>query len=323
MLLKTDRIKEILASFKNKKILILGDLMLDTYLTGKVTRISPEAPVPVVEITKEKYCFGGAANVALNILNLECIPILIGLIGKDNAGKTFRSLLKKEKIIEDGIVVSKKRPTTVKTRIIGDNQHITRVDHESREYAQQEEQDALLKKIDQYAGLADAVILQDYNKGVLTKTIIQHVISLCIKNKIPVSVDPKFFNFNEYKGVTFFKPNLKETREALAKKLTDNTALVEAGFELLANLKAQSVLITRGPQGMSLFEKNKKVTHIPTLARKVADVSGAGDTVIATLTAAYSGGASKTEAAALANKAAGIVVEEVGIISITSKKLAE
>lgn len=323
MILPNNRIKEIIDAFEGMTILVIGDIMVDEYLSGKVTRISPEAPVPIVEIDKEFIRFGGAANVALNIKNLGCIPVLIGILGDDAAGKSFHSLLKKENIGSNGILKSSGRSTTIKTRIIGDSQHIARVDKESREYASEKEEKAIIDIISANINKAQAVILQDYNKGVLSKRIIEYTIQLCRDKNIPVAVDPKFLNFNTYRGVTFFKPNLKEVQQALARSLTHTSSIEEAGYELLKQMDAESVLLTLGAQGMSLFEKNKKVTHIPTLARNVADVSGAGDTVIATLTAAYIGGASKLESAALANLAAGIVVEEVGIVPISRIKLVK
>lgn len=321
MQLKNSRISEIIKSFKAKKILIIGDVMIDEYLIGKVSRISPEAPVPIVEIKDEFIRFGGAANVALNIKELGCIPILIGVIGKDKAGITFAELMKKEQIDSSYIVESKNRPTTAKTRIIGDNQHIARVDKESQKYLDNNEEEKVLKIIDQSIYLVDAVILEDYNKGVLTKNIIGSVISKCIEQGIPVAVDPKFKNFMEYKKVTFFKPNIIEAQQATAKSFDTEKNIERYGLKMLAQLEAESILLTRGAKGSSLFEKNKNITHISTLAQNVADVSGAGDTVIATLTAAYIGGATKVEAAILANKAAGIVVEEVGIIPITKANL--
>ena len=321
MLLKNDRISEIINSCAGKKVLIVGDIMVDEYLIGKVTRISPEAPVPIVEIKEQFIRFGGAANVALNIKELGCIPILTGVIGKDNLGKSFSVLMQDEQIDSTYLVESAIRPTTVKTRIIGDSQHIARVDLESQKYIDGSEEKRLLKTIEQSIKEADAVILEDYNKGVLTKNIIRSTISKCREKGIPVAVDPKFANFMEFKNVTFFKPNIKEAQQAMAKTFSNEADLEKYGFELLNQLAAESLLLTRGSKGASLFEDNKKITHIPTLARKVADVSGAGDTVIATLTAAYLGGASKVEAAMLANKAAGIVVEEVGIIPIKKDKL--
>ncbi|KAA3617411.1 MAG: D-glycero-beta-D-manno-heptose-7-phosphate kinase [Calditrichaeota bacterium] len=321
MKISENRGREIIESFQGKKILVIGDIMIDEYLTGKVTRISPEAPVPVVEIDHEILCFGGAANVALNIKSLGCEPLLVGLVGKDRMAENFASLMSENHLNTKGLVESTSRPTTVKTRIIGDNQHIARVDKETINAANKKEELGLKQRIEFLITQADAVILQDYNKGVLTKELISYAIDLCIKYKLHVSVDPKFTNFKSYKNTTIFKPNIIEAQQAVAKNFENDEEVEEAGFELLNMLNAESVLLTRGKKGLSLFEKNNTVTHIPTQARKVADVSGAGDTVISTVTCSSIGGATKQEAAVLANIAAGIVVEEVGIVPIKKENL--
>ena len=319
MRLKKDRVSEIVDAFRGKKVLVIGDIMIDEYLSGKVTRLSPEAPVPIIEIEDENTRFGGAANVALNIKELGCIPILVGITGEDRHAEIFIELMETHGI-ESGVIQSKKRPTTVKTRIIGDNQHIARVDRELVRYLSNDEQKLLMEKIEALLVQVDAVILEDYNKGVLSQVLIEFIIEKCNKKGIPVLVDPKFENFMQYKNVTFFKPNVKETQQALARNFNNDNDIEQAGFQLLKELNCESLLLTRGPNGLSLFEKGE-VTHIPTQARKVADVSGAGDTVISTLTAAHISGATNQEAAILANIAAGIVVEEVGIIPVTKDKL--
>ncbi len=323
MKIKPERVLEIVSSFAQKRILIVGDIMIDEYLSGKVARISPEAPVPVVEIDHETLRFGGAANVALNIKSLGCEPILVGLIGEDRMADNFIDLMDKGNLEKCGLIQSQSRSTTVKTRIIGDNQHIARVDKETIYEANERELANIKQKIETLITQVDGVILQDYNKGVLTKEIISFVINLCTSYGLHISVDPKFKNFMSYKNTTIFKPNIKEAQQAIAKNFEDENQVEEAGFELQQKLNAESVLLTRGKKGLSLFEKNKPVVHIPTLARKVADVSGAGDTVISTITASCLGGGSKKEAAVLANIAAGIVVEEVGIVPIKKKQLLE
>lgn len=319
MRLKKERVAEIINGFSGKKVLVIGDIMIDEYLSGKVTRLSPEAPVPIIEIEDENTRFGGAANVALNIKELGCKAILVGITGEDRHAEIFNRLMKKHGI-ESGILQSKERPTTVKTRIIGDNQHIARVDRELVKYLSDDEQQLLMEKIETLLEHVDAVILEDYNKGVLAAELIKFIIENCNKRDLPVFVDPKFENFSQYKNVTIFKPNVKEAQQALARNFNYDDDVEQAGHQLLEELNCKSILLTRGPKGLSLFEKGK-VTHIPTQARKVADVSGAGDTVISTLTAAHIGGANNLEAAILANIAAGIVVEEVGIIPVTKDKL--
>jgi len=293
--------------------------MIDEYLSGKVSRLSPEAPVPIIDIEDEMTRFGGAANVALNIKELGCNAILVGIMGYDRHADIFKTLIK-DSSIESGVLQSKTRPTTVKTRIIGDNQHIARVDREKISYVNAEEQESLKQTINSFFEKVDAVILEDYNKGVLSKALIHYVIEQCNRKDIPVFVDPKFENFMEFKNVTVFKPNVKEAQQALARNFNSEKDVEEAGNQLLKELNSRSILLTRGPKGLALFEKNE-VTHIPTQAKNVADVSGAGDTVISTLAAAYIGGASTREAAILANIAAGIVIEQVGIIPISKDKL--
>ncbi len=323
MKIDSNKIKQIVTAFSNKSVLIIGDIMIDEYLSGTVSRISPEAPVPVVEIDHETLRFGGAANVALNIKALGCEPLLVGLVGDDRMADKFFTLMGENELKYSGLIKSKNRPTTVKTRIIGDNQHIARVDKEIVKPANVDEQEDIKQRIESLLTMADGVILQDYNKGVLTNEIISFTINQCIAKGIHISVDPKFTNFMSYKNATIFKPNIIEAQQAVAKNFENETEVEEAGLELLKRLNAESVLLTRGKKGLSLFERDKHVIHIPTEARTVADVSGAGDTVISTVTAACLGGASKQEAAILANIAAGIVVEEVGIVPIQKTKLLE
>jgi len=315
---------QIAQAFQNKNIVVIGDIMIDEYLTGTVRRISPEAPVPVVEIAGETQRLGGAANVALNIAGLGCRASIIGFLGADRMGDIGRALLRKRGIATDGLVVLDSRPTTVKTRIIGDNQHITRVDREIADYGNREFYQPLQERIREAVADADAVILEDYNKGTLSKGVIELTISECHKRQIPVAVDPKFINFLAYREVTIFKPNIIETATALARSIENSDEQVEkAGKDLLQSIRAENVLLTRGQSGLTLLQKSGEVLHIPTRARKVADVSGAGDTVISVMLAAVLGGASFKEAAWLANIAAGIVVEEIGIVPINVKKLLE
>jgi rfaE bifunctional protein kinase chain/domain len=318
-----DRFKQIADRFPGKRVMVVGDLMIDEYLVGKVSRISPEAPVPVVDIANEELRFGGAANVANNIQSLGAQPVIIGVIGNDRMGETFREILNQREMTTEGILVLDDRPTTLKTRVIGHSQHVVRIDRESRNYLNAEQEQQLLRKVSSLLPKCDAVILEDYNKGVLTEKVITETIRIATENNIPVTVDPKFTHFSAYRGVTVFKPNIKETEEALAIHIATDELLHEAGMRLLQMLQAKSVLITRGSRGMSLFEADGSETHVPTRARHVADVSGAGDTVISTLTLALIGGASPREAATMANYAAGIVCEEVGIVPIELDKLKE
>jgi rfaE bifunctional protein kinase chain/domain len=315
------KLKELKKNFTGKKIAVIGDMMLDGYFWGGVKRISPEAPVPVVEIDKEFFRFGGAANVAYNLLNLGAVPIPIGIIGNDNDGTTFNSLIEETGISSEGIFVDPSRPTTAKTRVIADKQHVVRIDKESKENIGKVLRNKLLSFVEKNINEIDAIILQDYNKGVLSKKLIKEIIAVANKNKKIITVDPKFDNFFEYLDVTVFKPNKKETQDVLGMKILSEEDIKKAGFKLLEKLNAKYVILTLSEKGVALFEKNKKPVRIPTKARSVADVSGAGDTVISTLTIALAAGANIFEASYLSNYAGGLVCEEVGIVPIEIDKL--
>lgn len=315
------RIDELFEKFNGKNIVIVGDLMLDVYIWGKVGRISPEAPVPVVEVEEESYRLGGASNVGLNIKSLGGNPILVGVIGYDREGTILDALMKENDFIRDGIILDEERPTTVKTRIIAHNQHVVRVDKEDKKDITEEMENKILTFLENQKSSIDAIIFEDYNKGVLTKSLIHRVVDFARRNNIIVTVDPKFDNFFEYKNVTLFKPNRKETEDALQMKIDSEEKVIEAGKKLKEILQPEYLLITRGDKGMTLFSSDSQIESIPTRARKVADVSGAGDTVIATLTIALASGAEIREAATIANLAAGLVCEEVGIVPIDKMNL--
>lgn len=316
-----ERILEIENNFKNKKIAIIGDLMLDGYFWGDVSRVSPEAPVPVVEIDDEFFRFGGAANVALNILKLGGIPITFGVIGNDHDGQILLNLMKEVGISSYGILIDDTRPTTNKTRVIAGTQHVVRIDKESKENINSILGNKIISLLQENIEELDAIILQDYNKGVLTEDLIASVIAIGNKNNKIVSVDPKFINFLKFQNTTVFKPNKKETEDILGMRIITDEDITVAGEKLLELLNSKYVLLTLGSKGIALFQKNNKEIRIPTKARKVADVSGAGDTVISTLTYALTAGASIEEAAYIANYAGGLVCEEVGIVPIESEKL--
>ncbi len=321
--LSNDRLQRLKPAFNGLKIAVIGDMMLDCYFWGDVKRISPEAPVPVIEVEDEFFRFGGAANVVLNILKLGGIPYSIGIVGNDNDGKIFNSLLKEAKIASTGIIIDDSRPTTAKTRVIADSQHVVRIDKESKKDISSEIEKKLFEYLLAQIKNLDGIILQDYNKGVLTTSFIKKVIKLANENNVLITVDPKFNNFFEYKNVTVFKPNRKEAEDILAMKIKSDDDIKRAGQTLLEKLKARNILLTLGAEGIAVFEQDKPEKRMPTKARKVADVSGAGDTVIATLTMALAAGANILEASYLANYAAGIVCEEVGIIPIEADKLFE
>lgn len=315
------RLDELKKSFDGKRIAVIGDMMLDGYFWGDVKRISPEAPVPVLEVEDEFFRFGGAANVALNILTLGGIPVPVGVIGDDTYGQIFSSLLKDKKIDSQGIIIDSERPTTTKTRVIADSQHVVRIDKESKAFISEKIEEKISIFLANNIDSLDGVILQDYNKGILTPSLIKKIISLANKKNILVTVDPKFDNFFEYKNVTVFKPNRKETETVLGTRIKDDKDISAAGKDLLQKLNCEYVLLTLGEGGIAVFKKDQEERRMPTKARKVADVSGAGDTVISTLTVALASGANIYESCVLANYAAGIVCGEVGIVPIEKEQL--
>ena len=319
--ISTHRLNELKNNFTGKKIAVIGDMMLDCYFWGEVKRISPEAPVPVVEVGDEFYRFGGAANVALNVLKLGGIPFPIGVIGYDNDGTIFTSLMNDNKMHDEGIFTDDSRPTTAKTRVIAQNQHVVRIDKESKDYINEDMRKKIFSYLESHSKKLDGIILQDYNKGVLTPELIEKIIQFANKNDILITVDPKFNNFFAYKHVTVFKPNRKEAEDALGMKIKSVSDVSSAGKIILERVKARNVLLTLGEEGIAVFEEHQAEKRMPTKAIKVADVSGAGDTVIATLTMALAAKANILEACYLANHAAGIVCGEVGIVPIEIDRL--
>jgi len=306
--------------------------MLDEYLWGNVSRISPEAPVPVVEILKDSIKLGGAANVALNVKILKDEPILVGVIGKDKNGERMREALNSVQITDEGIFAEDSRQTTMKTRVIAHNQQVVRADREDTQEVSSELVDRIIdfvkKKIgaespEQSRREVSALIISDYGKGVITLQLLSELIDLCRKNNIFIGVDPKETHFLNYKKVSLITPNHNEAAFAYGKKIKDEDILKEVGWGLMDRLEAEAMLITRGEQGMSLFEQNKSLTHFPTRAKKVYDVTGAGDTVISTFTCAFAAGASYKEAALISNHAAGMVIGEVGTTQVTKDQLTE
>ncbi len=319
--ISSKRLNTLKKNFKNKKIAVIGDMMLDCYFWGDVKRISPEAPVPVVEVENEFYRFGGAANVALNIQKLGGIPYPVGIIGYDNYGTIFTSLIKETDITDEGIFVDESRPTTTKTRVIAGSQHVVRIDKESKQYLNKAVQNKIYNYLQNNIENLDGIILEDYNKGVLSHSLIEKIVKLAAVNNVLITVDPKFNNFFAYKNVTVFKPNRKEAEDVLGIKIRTSDDISTAGTKLLEKLNSKYVLLTLGEEGIAVFEKNKPEKRMPTKAREVADVSGAGDTVIATITMALAANANILEASYLGNYAGGLVCEEVGIVPIELDKL--
>jgi len=304
-----------------RTVLVVGDVILDRYLWGRASRVSPEAPVLVVDVEREELRLGGAANVAHNVRALGATPILCGLLGADAAGEECSRLLAERRVEpEAGVVRDAARRTTLKTRIIAHHQQVLRADEESREPAGAAAQEALWERIRAAAGRADAAIVSDYGKGVVTPELLDRMLPELSRRGVPVAVDPKEEHFFRYRGVTVITPNVAEASQAWGRKLRDAESLLEAGFGLRERLDARSVLITRGEEGMSLFTAEGH-THFPTRAREVYDVTGAGDTVVAAMGAALAAEATLPEACVLANHAAGLVVAHVGTAAAGAAEL--
>ncbi len=298
--------------------------MLDAYVFGKVDRISPEAPVPVLHVRGEDTRLGGAANVALNVQALGAKPVLCSVIGKDTHTNTLIGLLKKQHMSRDGVVVSDKRICTVKTRMIGNNHQLLRVDTEETSGLNKQDRTALITKIKKLIVKADVVIFEDYDKGVIDEEVIHATVKAAAKRKIPVVVDPKKVNFLNYKGVTLFKPNLKELKEGLKldTDLSINKNLSDAILKLQKLLNAKMVMATLSEKGVVITEGNK-LLHEPAHVRNIADVSGAGDTVVSVAALALATGCTPLQVAALSNLAGGLVCEEVGVVPVNVKQFAE
>lgn len=313
-------------TFKNKKILVIGDIMLDRYMIGDVQRISPEAPVPVVELKKEEDRLGGAANVALNIISLGAEVVLASVIGSDVYGQRIIELCSENKIDSRTILQLPSRPTTVKTRILGNKQQLLRVDYEVNEYLNKVDEQLFLDfVIPVITNEFDAIIFEDYNKGLLTERIIQELISACQKNNIHTSVDPKLKNFFAYKGVTLFKPNLKELKEGtgISFNFPAEKQIFESAISTL-NEKIQNsfTFVTLSEFGVAISD-HSSVDYIDAHVRTISDVSGAGDTVIAVATLCLCSGCSMKEIAQISNLAGGLVCEKSGVVSINSAELVE
>jgi rfaE bifunctional protein kinase chain/domain len=320
--LTTTDLNRFRSAFPKARIGVIGDLMLDRYFLGSVTRMSPEAPVPVLDMERKETRLGGAANVANNIKSLTATPYLFGVTGDDGKGEYLRRLAVESGFNTAGIISDPSRPTTIKTRVISGSQQMLRIDSESRAPISDTVEDALVSAFTELAPSLDGLILEDYNKGVMTASLIERILSVAAKHNIKTFVDPKFDNFFRYRGVTVFKPNRKETQDALGLSLRSDADINSAGKLLLERLGAEHILLTLSEKGMRLYERSiDEPFIIPTRAHEVADVSGAGDTVIATLAIATVVGASVRQAAVIANRAAGIVVAELGIVPIELSQL--
>jgi len=315
---------ELLEKIPGTGVLVVGDMMLDKFIWGKVKRISPEAPVPVVEVQSESYMPGGAANVMNNLYTLGAQVYAAGTIGQDREGKTLLKTLNERGVNGEGIIACRNVPTTLKTRVIAHSQQVVRVDREMRE----ELSANVLKKILQYVKSClpkiKAIVIADYAKGVVTHDLVSGIVDLASSQKrrrIPILVDPKVLDFSVYRGVDVIKPNNKEASEAAHIILKTEEDLRLIAERILRDVECEAVLITRGEEGMSLFERGKGFTHIPTVARQVYDVSGAGDTVMAVLASCLAVDKDLAMAAHVSNYAAGVVVGKVGVSTVNREEL--
>ncbi|GAB4328726.1 MAG: D-glycero-beta-D-manno-heptose-7-phosphate kinase [Candidatus Zixiibacteriota bacterium] len=312
-----DRIARLTGRFDGARIVVLGDLMLDEYWWGTVERISPEAPVPVVLVDRQGMKLGGAANVALNLRSLGGVAVTVGVHGPDRAGDALGALMREQGLPTDGLVVSAERPTTIKTRVVAGKQQVVRADIETTDEIDLELSDRVY---DQFVAAMDGaagVIISDYGKGVITRGLLDRVIGWAREHKRFIVVDPKDTHFFSYQKVTTLTPNHHEAGFVAGRRLRDVPTLREVGFDLMRRLESESLLITRGENGMALFEQGGRLTLIPTVAEHVFDVTGAGDTVIATVAMCLAAGGSLLEAAYTANVAAGQVIREVGTAQTT------
>ncbi len=329
--------KEIIKKFKDQKIAVFGDLILDKYIYGEVNRISPEAPVPIVRVLKEKIVPGGAANVAANISTLGGNALLFGIVGNDRSKDVLLHKIEEMNITTSGIVIDQNKTTTLKTRVIGLNQQLLRIDHDNTNYLELHQETKFINKLKEVKDLS-AILISDYAKGTITKQLMSQLITYSKNNKIPIIIDPKPKHQEWYAGSTLITPNKKEAQEMSGMIIETKMDFINSG-EKLVNKFNSDIIITAGAEGMYVFEKDKRdkvkgisekktlfnsthnsqlktqnltFTHIPTVAREVYDVSGAGDTVAATMSLAISSGASLIDAAELANRAAGIKVGKIG-----------
>jgi rfaE bifunctional protein kinase chain/domain len=323
---KQKNITDLFTSFEKMNVLIIGDVMIDNYLWGRVERISPEAPVPVVSIQKKESRLGGAANVAINIQALGANPIPCAVIGADINGRTFLDLLQQLNMSAEGILQTNERPTTVKTRIIGNNHQMLRVDEEKEDDISIAERRQMMNRIGSIISKKkiDVIIFEDYDKGLISKSLIEHVIKLARQKKIPVAVDPKKRNFNYYKHVSLFKPNLKELRDGMKIDVEkDQTVQIKTAVRKLAtDHKIENVLLTLSDKGV-LIMNHELEELIPAHYRNITDVSGAGDTVISVASLCLAAGTDSRLLASLSNLAGGLVCEMVGVVPVQKEQLLQ
>ncbi|MFO0773303.1 MAG: D-glycero-beta-D-manno-heptose-7-phosphate kinase [Nitrospiraceae bacterium] len=317
------QLRRYVEKFPKASVLVLGDLILDHYVWGRVTRISPEAPVPVVHVDAEDFKLGGAANVFHNIHTLGGKAELCGVVGSDESGRRLLSALGLSRKDRGGVLVDPKRPTTRKSRVVAHHQQVVRFDVEQRHELSPAMQRRLLAHVASRLPQIDCLVVSDYAKGVVTASLMSELTRLASQRGIPILVDPKVEHFSYYKGVTVVTPNHLEATQAAGMQGDDDQTIHDAGTMIRQRLGCRAVLVTRGEKGMSLFEGDGVQWHVPTRARQVFDVTGAGDTVVGTLALALASGSNLQDAAFLANQAAGLVVGMVGTATITAKQLSD
>jgi rfaE bifunctional protein kinase chain/domain len=320
-MLPAARAKDLVRKMAGCRLLVVGDLMVDRFLWGSVHRISPEAPVPVVHLNSETSALGGAGNVGRNLQALGATASLVGVVGRDRGSEEFRRLLREAELDDRGVIELPGRNTTVKSRVIAHQQQVVRIDRESQEALGTEAiEETRVRALELLTG-AQAVIISDYDKGVITPALLGQLLPASRKAKLTVAIDPKPSNYRYYMPATVITPNLQEARTMLGSQGNTAPEILDMGRRLRETLQCEAVLLTRGEEGMILFQESGDPLRIPSYAREVYDVTGAGDTVIAVLTLALTAGASLPEAASLANLAAGLVVGKLGTAVVTTQEL--
>jgi D-glycero-beta-D-manno-heptose-7-phosphate kinase len=323
LLLSGSRAKALVAAMRDKRVLVVGDVMLDEFVWGKVSRISPEAPVPVVQVTGQSDHLGGAGNVAANVRSLGGAAVLASVVGGDAPGARVRAQLEAKGIGARLVDAGAERRTTLKTRIVAHGQQVVRADQEDTSELPRALQTALVAAVRSELPGAGALVVSDYEKGVVSAGLLRRILPLARRMRVPVLIDPKPRHFRLYRGATVVTPNLLEAEQVTGLRLTGPKELAAAGRRMLSVLGCRAVLVTRGEQGMSLFERGQPARHVPAAAREVFDVTGAGDSVIATLALALAAGGSLADAAALANAAASVVVGKLGTAQATPAEVLQ
>ncbi len=321
--MERDRLRNLLDAMQGKSALVLGDVMVDEFLYGKVDRISPEAPVPVLEFSSHTFMPGGAANVARSVQGLGGRPLLVGCIGQDAVADRLKEELHREAIDDAGLVSDPDRPTTLKTRVVAHTQQVVRIDREDSSAVSPEVEAQLIAAVEARLAQAGVVLISDYRKGAVTAALLRSLLDKARSEEVPVLADSKATSTDHYHGVTVATPNVREVQQLTGVEVGSEDALAEAARRLIEQLECGAVVVTRAEEGLSLFERNGRATHVPAIATEVHDVTGAGDTVTAAMGLALAGGAELPEAAFLANLAAAVVVRKVGTATASPDEIIE